>query len=378
MDVDNTWLIRDDFGRSRRLAIGSVNILLVRLRLIGDVVFTTPIIRALRRRYPDARLAYVVEPHASPVVSGNPHLDEVIVASRPDARGRLGADLRLARTLRAARYDLVLDLHGGPRSALLTWATGARRRIGYTVPGRGWMYTERVQRDRLLRPRHSVVNQWDLLRPLGFEDPDPERDATEMPATAGAAGAVADKLASAGVDAGRDRVIALHVSAGNPFRRWPAASFVALIAALLRADSSRRIVVVSGPSEHDAARRIGEQARARLGGGVPGVVDALDFDLPELRALMDRAALFVGGDSGPLHVAGTSGVPIVGLYGPTLAARSAPWRSARFVTESVEADGLACRPCDQRRCETGDFRCLGSITPAQVADAAERALARGR
>jgi lipopolysaccharide heptosyltransferase II len=355
-----------------------VNILLIRLRLIGDVVFTTPMLRALRQRYPDARLAYVVEPHAAPVVAGNPHLDEVIVASRPDAPGRFAADLRLARRLRASRYDVVLDLHGGPRSALLAWATGAPRRIGYTVSGRSWMYTERVARDRRLRPRHSVVNQWDLLGPLGLDEPDPERDATEMPVTPSAAGAVAGKLLAAGIDAVCDRVIVLHVSAGNPFRRWPAASFVALIKALVRADPGRRIVVVSGPSEHEAAARIGAQARAELGAAGGGVVDGIEFDLAELRALMDRAALFIGGDSGPLHLAGTSMVPILGLYGPTLAARSAPWRPARYVTESIEVPDLACRPCDQRRCAHGDFRCLGSIAPAQVADAAERVLARGR
>jgi lipopolysaccharide heptosyltransferase II len=355
-----------------------VNFLLVRLRLIGDVVFTTPILRALRRRHPDARLTYVVEPHAAPVVVGNPHVDEVIVTSKPDAPGRLAADFRLARRLRADRYDVVLDLHGGPRSALLAWATGAPRRIGYAVSGRSWMYTERVPRDRRLRPRHSVVNQWDLLGPLGFDPPDPERDPTEMPVTSAAAEAVAATLVSANVDAERDRVIVLHVSAGNPFRRWPATSFVRLIAALVRAEPGRRVVVVSGPSEHEAARRIGGEARAELGADAGRVVDHVDFDLAELRALMDRAALFIGGDSGPLHVAGTTGVPIVGLYGPTLAARSAPWRPARFVTESIEVPDLACRPCDQRHCEPGDFRCLGSIAPARVAEAAERALARKR
>jgi lipopolysaccharide heptosyltransferase II len=355
-----------------------VNILLVRLRLIGDVVFTTPMLRALRRRYPDARLTYVVEPHAAAVVTGNPHLDEVIVTSRPDASGRLAADVRLARRLRAARYDVVIDLHGGPRSALLAWATGAPRRIGYAVSGRSWMYTERVARDRRLRPRHSVANQWDLLGPLGFDEPDPERDATEMAVAPAAAAAVAAKLAAAGIDALADRVIVLHVSAGNPFRRWPAASFVALITELVRADPGRRVVVVSGPSEHEAARQIGAEARARLVGASRGVVDDIDFDLAELRALMERAALFIGGDSGPLHVAGTSTVPVVGLYGPTLAARSAPWRPARYVTDSIEVPGLRCRPCDQRRCEPGDFRCLGSIAPGRVAEAAERALARGR
>lgn len=355
-----------------------MNILLIRLRLIGDVVFTTPILRALRRQYPGARLAYVVEPHAAPIVTGNPHLDEVIVASRPEAPGRLAADLRLARRLRRDRYDLVLDLHGGPRSALLSWATRAPRRIGYTVAGRAWMYTERVPRDRSLRPRHSVANQWDLLTPLGFDAPDPERDATEMPVSDAAVRAVAGKLAAAGVVPGREPVVVLHVSAGNPFRRWPAQSFVELVVGLVRSDARRRVVVVSGPSDHAAARRIGGEARAALGGAGRSVVDAIEFDLAELRALMDESALFIGGDSGPLHVAGTTRVPIVGLYGPTLAARSAPWRPSRFVTESIELRDLACRPCDQRRCEPGDYRCLGSIAPALVAGAAERALRRGR
>ncbi len=353
-----------------------MNILLVRLRLIGDVVFTTPIVRAVRRRYPGARVGYLVEPHAAPVVEGNPHLDHLIVAARPDARGRLVADLRLARRLRADRYDLVLDLHGGPRAAWLSLATGAPRRIGYAMPGRAWMYTDRVVRTRSPRPRHSVVNQWDLLAPLGIDAPDPERDPTEMPVSAAAARAVAAKLAGAGADPECHRIVVLHVSAGNAFRRWPAASWASLVAELAAASPDRRVIVVSGPSEALAAREVGAQARARLGPGGRHVIDAIDFGLAELRALMDVAALFVGGDSGPLHVAGTSGVPIVGLYGPTLAARSAPWRPARLPTESIEQAGLPCRPCDQRRCEPGDFRCLRSIEAARVAAAAERLLAR--
>jgi heptosyltransferase I len=353
-----------------------VKILLIRLRLIGDVVFTTPIFPALRRRFPGAHLSYVVEPHAVPVVAGNPHLDEVIVATHPNAEGRLQADFRLARRLRGNRYDLVLDLHGGPRSALLAWATGAPRRIGYTVTGRGWMYTEQVRRDRLLRPRHSVVNQWDLLSALGVEAPDPERDPTEMVPAPAAVASAASKLSAAGVDPAASPVIVVHVSAGNPFRRWPAASFAELLTALLTKDAGRRVVVVSGPSEHTAALEIGARTRAALGDAAAGLIEDVEFDLGELRALMDVAALFIGGDSGPLHVAGTSGVPIVGLYGPTLSARSAPWRSARFVTESVELSDLGCRPCDQRHCKPGDYRCLGSIAPGRVAEAAERALER--
>lgn len=125
-----------------------MTILLARLRLIGDVVFTTPVIRALRRRYPAARLLYLVEDAAAPVVAANPHLSSVVIV--PYSRGwrRLRDDLRLARRLRRERIDLVVDLHGGPRSALLSWATRAPRRVGYDVPGRSWMYTHIVPRAR--------------------------------------------------------------------------------------------------------------------------------------------------------------------------------------------------------------------------------------
>jgi ADP-heptose:LPS heptosyltransferase len=107
------------------------------------------------------------------------------------------------------------------------------------------------------------------------------------------------------------------------------------------------------------------------------VPDIGEFDLLELRALVSRAAVYIGGDSGPLHVAATTRTPIVALFGPTLAARSMPWRDGQWFAEAVEADGLACRPCNQRTCVHGDFRCLGQITPEQVARAAERAIDRG-
>src|SRR5947209_1139546 len=154
-----------------------MRILLVRLRQIGDVVFTTPAIHALRRAFPDAHLTYIVEPAAAPVVVNNPHLDEVIVA--PRVRGVLG-DLALGRRLRAARYDLAIDFHGGPRASLLTWSSGAPVRIGYEVAGRSWMYTRRVARPRALRARHSVENQWDLLAELDIPAPDRASFPVEM------------------------------------------------------------------------------------------------------------------------------------------------------------------------------------------------------
>jgi heptosyltransferase I len=356
-----------------------VKILLIRLRMIGDVVFTTPVPRALKRAFPNARLTYLVESTAAPVVTGNPHLDEVLVVPRTRGLARLRDDLTLARRLRAARFDLVIDLHGGPRSSWLTWATGAPQRVGYDITGRRWQYTRTVHRPRGLQPRHSVANQWELLAAINGwsgEPPDPARDAVEMAVDSAADQTIVDRLRNAGVDA-RHTVAVIHVSAGNPFRTWPEPAFVRVVTRLAARDSTRRIILSSGPSDRAAADRILNQARAELGPGLDaGVLDFGDIDLAELRALIGRSRLFVGGDTGPLHIAATTGTPVVGIYGPTLAVRSAPWRDPQAVTESVQIEGLPCRPCEQRVCTPGDFRCLTRIDPELVISAAERALGR--
>jgi len=354
-----------------------VKILLLRLRLIGDVVFTTPAIRALRRTYPDAHLTYLVEPHAAPVVINNPHLDQVIVAPRQRGARRLLDDLSLARRLRRERFDVAIDLHGGPRSAWLTWASGARERIGYDIRGRVWMYTRIVPRARDLRPRHSVLNQWDLLEVLPDwprAPADPERDGVEMAIDARADARVRARLRDAGV-AEDEELIVVHVSAGNPFRRWPEPFFADLVTSLAAHGRSRRIVLSSGPSDRAAAGRIAAAAGDRLGASRDRIVDLGELDLQELRALIGVSRLFVGGDTGPLHIAAATATPIVGIYGPTLSARSAPWRTTRARTISVEQDDLPCRPCNQRTCAPGDFRCLTTLTPDTVIEAAERALA---
>ena len=339
-------------------------------------MFTTPLIGALRRAYPRARLTYLVEPAAWPVVRHNPHLNDVIVAPRRRGARRILDDVRLARRLRKERFDLALDLHGGPRSAWLTWASGATERVGYDIAGRGWMYTQVVPRARELRPRHSVQNQWDLLRAIpggpGGE-PDPERDRTEMALEPAADLIMGDRLRRAGVT-GDDELIVMHVSAGNPFRRWPEPFFVDTAAALAARHPNRRLVLSSGPSDREAATRSAAAARVRLGPDAHRIIDLGEFDLQELRALIGRSRLFVGGDTGPLHIAAATDTPVVGLYGPTLAARSAPWRPAAVPTLSLEREDLACRPCDQRVCAPGDFRCLTQLLPADAIAAAERAL----
>jgi lipopolysaccharide heptosyltransferase II len=350
-----------------------VRILLVRLRPIGDVVFTTPLLSALRRHYSEAHLSYVVEPDAAPIVEGNPHINELIVVPRRRGLSRIADDVRMARQLGRGRYDLAIDLHGGPRSAWLTWASRAPRRIGYTIPGRSWMYTDVVQRSRQLTPRHSVMNQWDLLEPLDIPPLDPARDPLQMPDSFQAARSIDAFLTHSGVDSG-DALIVIHVSASTRFKRWPEDSFVSLVTGLVRQGVNRRVFFTSGPSDAEAAQRIADASRRELGPLATAILQSRQLTLPELRALIARAALFVGGDSGPVHIAATTSVPIVELLGPTLAERSFPWRDPRFYSEIIEPGELPCRPCHQRTCVPGDFRCLTSTGPDRVLAAAERAL----
>ena len=338
------------------------------------MVFTTPIPAALVRRFPGSRLTYLVEAAAAPVVRHLPEIDDLLVVERPRGLRRVAYDLQLIRELRSQQFDLAIDLHGGPRAALLTRASGAPRRIGYDIPGRTWAYTDRVPwTPSLTPPRHSVLNQWDLLGPLGIGPADRVSDAVRMPVPDETRQSVRCRLTAAGVP-DQAGLAVLHVSAGNPFRRWPAERFAALAAALTTEPISLHVIITSGPSDAAAAAAVTDHARRLSGPTADRVIRAGEFDLTELAALVRMARLYVGGDSGPLHVAGTTRTPVVALFGPTLPERSMPWRDAAIPAVAVDAGPLACRPCHQRTCVTGDFRCLTDITVTQVVDACRRVL----
>ena len=164
------------------------------------------------------------------------------------------------------------------------------------------------------------------------------------------------------------------MSAGNPFRRWPAERFAELAAALATTARPLHVVVTSGPSETDAASRVTTLARRLADDDGERIVRCGEFDLAELAALVTRARLYIGGDSGPLHIAATTRTPVVALFGPTLPDRSLPWRDPALPALGVDAGPLPCRPCHQRKCVPGDFRCLTGITVAQVLSACASAL----
>jgi ADP-heptose:LPS heptosyltransferase len=334
---------------------------------MGDVIMTTPAVSLLKRHFPDAALSYLVEEPFRRLVEGNPHLARVIIV--PERQG-FGDFLRLIRDIRRERYDILLDFHGGPRATWITLLSGACLKVGYAIRPNGFPYDLKVSRQGKHGPIHSVENHANLVRALGVRFEREEIPALELPdARREESERVKNIMAMAGINlkpqpGAREKtnVVVVHIGAGNRFRDWGKKNIADLVGRL--AASPRIKVILTGtPSDQKAEREI-------LAAAEPDRILSLvgKLNLAEVRELISRAALFVGPDSGPMHLAAATRTPVVALFGPTLPAVFGPWRpdpelSARTVILEKSMD---CRPCPQRDCVTGDFRCLQTISPGDV------------
>jgi ADP-heptose:LPS heptosyltransferase len=324
--------------------------LFLRLRLLGDIVFTIPAVTLFKERLPATRLYYAVEERFAEAAGIIPGIDGVItVPSRPGP----GDVLAFRRRLRRLGVDTVIDLHSGPTAALLTRASGAAVRAGFRTANRNWAYNRMVERFDPARPAHSVHNQARLLEAVGIDGAEPP----PYPALPASAFAVTPRLEP--LVALRPKAV-LHLGAGNRFRDWGEEHFAELAQ---RLTAEGVAVVLVGGSEAERLRG------ARLG-RLQNVHDLTGpLALRELLALVASAAVYVGADSGPLHAASLTATPLVALYGPNLTAVSGPWRRDRLAV--VESD-LACRPCSQRRCKYGTIPCMRDISTDRVHDAARQ------
>jgi len=306
-------------ARTERIAI-------VKLSSLGDVVHALPVARALRRARPGAHLTWIVEAREHAILRGHPDLDAVVpvdtrrwrrLLRRPTGAPRAG--LELAGTLRrihGAGFDAALDLQGLIKSGVLTAATGAPVRIGFTSArcreALNCLFTNRRVAPA---PEHAhVVDQYlALLAPLGIR-PGPAE--FHIPPRPEAERRMAEFLAERGVKE-HDLLVALNPGAGRADKRWPVAHLSAL-ARRLAAECSARILLVWGPGEMPLACAISDALPARA-------ILAPPTDLDELAALLRRATLLVAADTGPLHLAAALGTPCLGLYGPTRAERNGPY-----------------------------------------------------
>jgi heptosyltransferase-1 len=301
-----------------------VRIAVVKLSSLGDVVHALPVAATLRAARPDARLTWIVERREAALLRDHPALDEVVaIDTRAWRRARslrrlgevAGAVGVVRARLRAARFDVAVDLQGLLKSGLLTLATGAPLRIGFAWPrsreGNAFFTNRRV-----LPPpeaRHVVDQYLALLAPLGVTRPVHE---FRLPADAAAEAQVGDFFAASGLKP-RDRVVVLNPGAGRADKRWLPERFAALARGVVAAGA--RVLVVWGPGEVAAARAIAA--------AVPDgrAVLAPPTDLFQLIAVLRRASVMGAGDTGPLHVAAALGTPCVALFGPTSAERNGPY-----------------------------------------------------
>ena len=311
---------------------------------------TTPAVAALKRALPLASLTYVVEEPYHRLVGGNPDIDEIIPI--PPHQSILSFP-GFIRRVRREKYDLVIDFHGGPRASRIAWLSRARLKVGYELKHKGFIYDIRVPRHREGAPVHSVENHLNLVRAAGIEVHEPW-PRLKFPAAGKEETERIDKL---WVDRGLAgaKVVVLHVGAGNAFRDWGRQKLGGLAGRLAGLLGVRVILVGSAL---DAPRA--EEIRKTSPKSVLSL--AGELNLAELREVIGRAALFIGPDSGPMHIAATTLTPIVALFGPTLPANFSPWQARATLLEKP----LDCRPCKQRKCRTEDFRCLELITVDEV------------
>lgn len=337
-------------------------ILITRLRFMGDVILTTPLIRHVRREFPHAYLAYMTAEPFAPLLAHNPYLDEVIPFRRqasPQAGGwaQWRGQLDFIRQLRSKRFDLVIDLFGNPRTALLSWLSGASWRVGGDFRGRGRLYNLRVP-----SPDHPVdAIQFHLrsLERLGLSLPTDRK--TEVFVTNDELAAAAEYLHRLGLDPGSP-LVALHPGASWPNKHWPLPAFSQLAQALVADDL--QVLVTSGPGETHLAA---ELAR------IPGVVAGDVLPLRTLAAVLAHVSLYIANDCGVMHLTAAVGTPTFGIFGPGEPEIWFPYRPENG-HRAFWAD-IECRPCHQNECPLGTLACMHATTPQQVLDAVRSQLA---
>jgi len=328
-----------------------LRVLCVRFSSIGDVLLTTPLVRALKRRHPDAELFFVTKRAMAPLVSENPNIAQVIALEPGEGI------TQFARRVRAVRPTHGLDLHGSLRSSALRllvrcrWTSYSKRKLART--------TLIATKLNLYKGMVPVAERYfEAARAL---DVHPDGGPPEFALSAAARERVAHWLDGHGL--ATKPFAALAPGAAHATKRWPIEHWRLLAARLERMGYG--LVVVGGPDDQDLARHLGSKAVNAAG----------EFTLQETGACLARATVLVSGDTGVMHMATGVGTPVVALFGPTVRAFGFFPYTTRVVVLQRE---MSCRPCSAmgtERCPLGHHRCLVDIAPDEVAAAVQRLVA---
>jgi lipopolysaccharide heptosyltransferase II len=347
-------------------------IALIQPSRIGDIIFSLPTLAGLRRVFPRAYIAWLVDERCQDLVWGHPDLNEVIVVPFKSLetslkKGRwpmLWETLRrLKQDLRRQRFDLSLDLHGLAKSALLVLLVGARYRLGSANTNGMKELSGLISREIPPGPGdvHTIERNLALIRFLGGAETAPE-----FKLTAGLSDrqVLGDLLAKTARIPGRPLVV-MHPGAGWVSRRWPANRFAALADRLYR-ELPADIAVIGGAEGGSREDRLFEELFRLIRVPVINLVNRLTLKM--LLALLEEADLFIGNEAGPMHMASALAKPLVALIGPTRPELTGPYGSRSVIVRKA----TPCAPCRERNCT--EITCMRAIEVGDVFAAVQKAL----
>ncbi len=320
-----------------------MNILIIKLSSYGDIFHALPAVHAVKEKFA-ANIDWVTQPEYVDLVRCFPDVDEVMAFPRRDF---FAGCLAFRRALQKKKYDLVLDLHGIFKSALVAGMADGDRKIGPSC----WrelalVFYGEIAGDRNMK-RHAVDQLLDTAKYMGADISAP---------------AFPVKFPEYGSGVGRPGIVMAPCSRWET-KNWPLDNFAAVGKALVETKNAA-ISVIGGAA--DAA--IGERLAGLIGRNAVNLCGKLS--LPQTGGLIKESKLLISNDSGPVHMAVAVQTPVVVLFGPTDPLKIGPYSGKNAIlTVPVE-----CRPCGSRRCSTGDYKCLRDISPAMVIDAALKRL----
>jgi heptosyltransferase II len=327
---------------------------------VGDAIMALPALRAVRNKFADAYIAVVARPYVADIYRDQRVCDELIVY---DARGEhagFSGRERLARELRNRQFDSALLLQNAFDAAWLAWRAGIPERIGYARDGRGLLLTKAISvPKRGETPAHEQFYYLELLKRAGWIEAAVGEAEISLKVSEEAAAQAESRLLAAGSRRGATRIaIGAGASYGSA-KCWLPERFARAADALAQKFDAEVLL-------------FGTPAEAQVSSAIVGAMRHAAIDLTaatsiaELPALLSRCQLFIGNDSGAMHVAAAVGLPVVAVFGPTDPLGTAP------VTPrcSVVQQKPYCSPCFLRRCPT-DHRCMTRVSPEEVQAAAE-------
>lgn len=340
-------------------------ILISRTDRIGDVLLSTPAIKALRKNSPKSYIAMITRPYARDIVLGNPYLDEVIIYDKYGRQRSWGQTIKFAWGLRKKRFDLALILHPTNRQHIISFLAGIKKRIGFNRK-MDFLLTDKIEHKKQQGQKHEMEYTLDVIRYLGIE---PEDKDLFMPIRKDSEMYIEEFLAKQGVY-GDERIIALHPAASCLSKVWPVERF-AQVADRLFAEFKVKVVVVAGPNDIDIGRDLINLMHC------PAIDLTGKTTVSQLASLFRRCCLFISNDSGPVHIATAVGVPVVAIFGrsqPGLGLRR--WGPTGKDSIILHKD-VGCQECLAHNCQKG-FACLKAITVEEVLAAAKKTVERSK